>query len=164
MSTRKKSILNGKRILAVDSEPNVLTMLEEILKVCPDCRLDRVTTYIDAVEKMVSWTYDLAILDIMAPQAFDLLDLAAYRNFPVLVLTTKTLTAPLEQPIQLVPQTCFPKERIKEIVPFLESMLQYRDLPRWKRFYMKLVDFFSGHFESDWEKKTGTKWREWGKL
>ncbi|MEW6376451.1 MAG: response regulator [Thermodesulfobacteriota bacterium] len=164
MSTRKESVLNGKRILAVDSELNVLTMLDEILRVCPDCRLDGVTWYLEVVEKMVSWTYDLVILDIMAPRGFDLLDLAGCRNFPVLILTTKTLTPALERSRQVVARTCFPKESIKEIVPFLENMLQYRDLPRWKRFYMKLVGFFSGQFESDWEKKTGTKWKEWGKL
>jgi hypothetical protein len=28
----------------------------------------------------------------------------------------------------------------------------------------KLKSFFDAKFESDWEKKTGMNWREWGKL
>jgi hypothetical protein len=38
----KESILKGKRILAVDDEPDVLTILEEeIWGACPDCRFDK---------------------------------------------------------------------------------------------------------------------------
>ena len=43
------SILNGKRILAVDDEPDVLEVLqEEILEACPDCKFDKATTYEEA--------------------------------------------------------------------------------------------------------------------
>jgi hypothetical protein len=33
-----------------------------------------------------------------------------------------------------------------------------------KRLLEKLCGFLNGRFESDWEKKTGTEWKEWGKL
>jgi hypothetical protein len=50
-----------------------------------------------------------------------------------------------------------------EIVPFLEDILKYDYLPGWKRLFEKLKGFFDSKFESDWEKKTGLNWREWGK-
>jgi len=34
---------------------------------------------------------------------------------------------------------------------------------QWKYLFRKLEEFFSGSFESDWEKKTGLDWQEWGR-
>ena len=67
----KESILKGKRILAVDDEPDVLAILkEEILGACPDCRFEKATQYEQAVQEIRSSAYDLVILDIMAPVSF----------------------------------------------------------------------------------------------
>jgi hypothetical protein len=80
----KESILKGKRILAVDDEPDVLTVLEEkILEVCPNCRFDKTTSYATAIDRLKSKTYDVVILDIMGVRGFDLLRLAVNRNFKV---------------------------------------------------------------------------------
>ncbi len=38
----KSSILDGKKILAVDDEPDVLAVLEEeIMMACPNCKVDK---------------------------------------------------------------------------------------------------------------------------
>jgi hypothetical protein len=80
----KGSILDGKRILAVEDEPDVLTILEEeILQACPNCKIDKATTYQEAVEMLGALTYDLVILDIMGVRGSDLLEKAVTRNFPV---------------------------------------------------------------------------------
>ncbi len=56
----RESILKNKIILAVDDEPNVLTVLEkEIRAACPTCTFDKATTYKEASERMASFTYDL---------------------------------------------------------------------------------------------------------
>jgi hypothetical protein len=34
---------------------------------------------------------------------------------------------------------------------------------QWKKLFQKLEAFFGDSFESDWEKKTGLEWQEWGK-
>jgi hypothetical protein len=57
-----------------------------------------------------------------------------------------------------------PKEKLGEIVPFLEDILKYEYLPGWKRLFDNLKSFFDRKFESDWDKKTGLNWQEWGKL
>ena len=61
-----ESILSGKKILAVDDEPDVLVLLEEeIMESCPNCLLDKATTYESAVKLLESKHYDVVILDIM---------------------------------------------------------------------------------------------------
>jgi len=73
----KESVLDGKRILAVDDEPDVLAVLEEeILSACRNCIFDKATTYEQANQLIRSWTYELIILDIMGVRGFDLLELA----------------------------------------------------------------------------------------
>ena len=82
------SILNGKLILAVDDESDVLAVLEEeILGAAPECKFEKATTYEEAANKLESQTYDLVILDIMGVRGFDLLDLAVRKNFRVAMLT-----------------------------------------------------------------------------
>ena len=74
----KESILNGKSILAVDDESDVLTVLEEeILGACPQCQFDKATTFEEASQRLASYTYDIVILDIMGVRGFDLLERAA---------------------------------------------------------------------------------------
>jgi hypothetical protein len=60
-------------------------------------------------------------------------------------------------------RTYLPKEKIGEIVPFLEDVLTHEYLAGWKRLFEKLKAFFDSKFESDWEKKTALNWQEWGK-
>ena len=77
----------------MDDEPDVLAVIEEeILEACPDCKLDKASSYEEAVELMISWTYDLVILDIMGVRGFDLLELAVNRKFPVAMLTAHALS------------------------------------------------------------------------
>jgi hypothetical protein len=54
-----------------------------------------------------------------------------------------------------------PKEKLGEVVPFLEVVLRYEYLHGWKWLLENLKEFFDSKFESDWEKKTGLRWREW---
>ena len=162
----KENILDGKKILAVDDEPDVLAVLrEEIVEACPSCLFDTATTYEDAVKKIETGTYDLVILDIMGVRGFDLLALAVSRNLKVAMLTAHALSPEaLKRSFEMRAMAYLPKEKLGEIVPFLEDVLQYEYLPGWKRLMQKLKGFFDQKFESDWEKKTGLQWSEWHKL
>jgi CheY-like chemotaxis protein len=158
------SILDGKRILAVDDEPDVLGVLEEeILQACPNCKIDKATTYKQATEMIISLTYDLVILDIMGVRGFDLLELAVTRNFPVAMLTAHALTPEaLKRSIELKANSYLPKEKLGEIVPFLEDVLTYEYGPAWKRLFGKLKGFFDVRFGADWENTVGSDWQKWG--
>lgn len=158
-------LLNGKRILAVDDEPDVLTTLEEeILAVAPNCKLEKATTYEEASKKLESETYDVVILDIMGVDGFKLLESAVKRNFRVAMLTAHALNyEALNRSFKMRAMAYLPKEKLGEIVPFLGDILKYEYLPGWKSLMQKLKRFFDSKFESDWEKKTDLPWEEWGK-
>jgi CheY-like chemotaxis protein len=161
----KESVLDGKKILAVDDEPDVLTVLEEeIIEACPKCTFDKATTYESAVKKLESSNYDVVILDIMGVRGFDLLELAVKKGMKVAMLTAHALSAEaLKRSHEMGARAYLPKEKLGEIAPFLEDVLNYEFESGWKRLFEKLHGFFTEKFESDWEKKTGLNWNEWGK-
>ncbi len=159
------SMLNGKSILAVDDEPDVLTTLEEEIKgAAPNCKFEKATTYDEAAKKLESKNFDVVILDIMGVRGFDLLDLAVKKNLKVAMLTAHALNPEaLRRSFEMKARAYLPKEKLGEVVPFLEDVLKYEYLPGWKRLLEKLKGFFDTKFESDWEKKTGLPWQEWHK-
>jgi CheY-like chemotaxis protein len=162
---RAESILNGKKILAVDDEPDVLKILEEeILHACPGCKLDKATAYETAVKMLEATNYDVVILDIMGVRGFDLLDLAVKKKIRVAMMTAHALSPEaLKKSVELGAWAYLPKEKVGEIVSFLEDVLAYDYVPGWKRLYERLKGYFDSKFESDWEKKTGLDWKEWTK-
>jgi len=152
-----ESVLEGKRILAVDDETDVLNLLEEdILGTCPTCQLEKATSYETAVSKLQSQMYDLVILDIMGVRGFDLLDLAVKRNFKVVMLTAHALIPEaLKQSFERKACAYLPKEKLGDIVPFLEDVLRYDYLPGWKKLLEKLKGYFDAKFPLEWDKKIG---------
>jgi DNA-binding NtrC family response regulator len=160
-----ESILNGKRLLAVDDEPDVLESLEElVLADAPDCRIDTAGNYEDAAALLERHAYDLVVLDIMGVRGFELLEAAVRRGFKVAMLTAHALTPEaLKRSYDMKAYAFLPKEKLADIVPFLEDVLTYDYATGWKRLLQKLHGFFSERFVSDWEKKTGLDWKEWSK-
>jgi CheY-like chemotaxis protein len=157
-----QAMVSGKRILAVDDEPDVLTLLEEeIQSACSDCQFDKARTYEEAVARMISLTYDVVILDIMGVRGFDLLELAVSRKFPVAMLTAHALTPEaLKRSFEMGARAYLPKEKLGEIVPFLEDMLKYEYLPGWKRLLEKLEEFFNERWGQYWKKTEEKFWKE----
>jgi DNA-binding NtrC family response regulator len=160
-----ESILNDKRVLAVDDEPDVLDSLEElVLADAPRCRIEKAGNYEDAVQLLEANVYDIVVLDIMGVRGFDLLETAVTRNFRVAMLTAHALTPEaLKRSYDMKAYAFLPKEKLADIVPFLEDVLTYDYATGWKRLLHKLRGFFGERFVSDWEKKTGMEWKEWSK-
>lgn len=157
----RDSILNGKKILAVDDEPDLLTILEEeILESSPNCQLKKATTYEKALEMMCSQDFDVVILDIMGVRGFDLLKLAVSRNFPVTMLTAHALSPEaLKQSIEMGARAYLPKEKAGEIVPFLEDVFLHEYLIGWKRLLNQLDDFFKARWGKYWQKPEEKFWK-----
>ena len=160
-----ENILNGKRILAVDDEPDVLAILEEeILEAAPKCKFEKAITYKEAAKKLESQTYDLVILDIMGVDGFKLLESAVERNFRVTMFTAHVLNVEaLDRSFKMRAMAYLPKENLGQVVPFLEDVFKYEYLPGWKHLMEKLKGFFDTKFGTDWEKKTVLPWQEWVK-
>ena len=158
----KESILNGKRILAVDDELDILNVLEEeIIEACPECKFDKATTYENAVAMLKSNHYDVVILDIMGVRGFDLLEQAVNRNLRVAMLTAHALTPDaLKRSFEMKARAYLPKEKLGEIVPFLEDVLKYEFLPGWKRLLKRLEGLFNDRWGDYWQKSEAKFWKE----
>jgi DNA-binding response OmpR family regulator len=151
------SVLDGKRILAVDDEPDVLAVLEqEIRESCPSCKIEKATTYEQGAELINGNTYDIVILDIMGVRGFDLLELAVKKNLKVGMLTAHALSPEaLKKSHDLGARAYLPKDKLGEITPFLEDILTQEYKTGWKRLLEKLENYFEDEFEPDWKRKAG---------
>ena len=156
----KESILTGKRILAVDDEPDVLTVMEEeILEACPGCMFDKAATYEEAAARMGSWTYDLVILGTMGLRGLDLLELALSRNFVVSILTPQALAEEaLKGSMGMRVRAYVPKERLGEIVSLLENIMRQEYFPQWKVLFGRLEGFFNVQWEANWLRPEAKFW------
>lgn len=154
-----ESILANKRILAVDDEPDVLDALEEQLEDHRGLIFDKATDYESGYHLLRSWTYDLVILDIMGVRGFDLLNAAVALGFPTVMLTAHALSVQaLRKSIELGAKAYIPKEKMADILPFLEDVLTLEHRPGWRRLFERLGGFFSAKFGPEWQKGEEEFW------
>jgi DNA-binding NtrC family response regulator len=150
-----ESILNNKTLLIVDDEPDILTILEEeILESCPDSKIDKSTNYENAAELLKSKEYDLVVLDIMGVRGFDLLEIAVAEKCKVAMLTAHALNPKtLKKSHDMGAMAYLPKDKLGEIVPFLEDVLKYEYKAGWQHLMDKLENYFDKTFGSYWKTK-----------
>jgi CheY-like chemotaxis protein len=151
-----ESILNHRKILVVDDEPDILEVIkEEIAYSCPDTKVDTAGNYERAAELLKSKEYDLVILDIMGVRGFDLLPIAVARKFRVVVLTAHDLNPEaLGKTHDLGGMAYLPKDQLGNLVPFFEDVLKHDYESGWKLLMRKLGAYFTGTFQStDWRDK-----------
>ncbi len=87
----ENTLLNGKKILVVDDEPDVLEIIKDLL---PMCRVVCASTAQEARELLATQDFDMAVLDIMGVDGYGLLGIACYRKIPAVMLTAHALTPP----------------------------------------------------------------------
>lgn len=152
-------VLNGKRILAVDDEPDVLDTLADLLEDYEGLVLDRATDYETGYHLLRSWTYDAVILDIMGVRGFDLLSASVHRGFPTIMLTAHAFSAEaLKQSIELGARAYLPKEKMAEIPEFLEAVITLGHRGSLKALFQRLGGFFTRKFGARWMEDEARFW------
>jgi len=147
----KKSALQDKVILVVDDEPDVLETVEEELDMC---LIHKAADYDTALQYLLSYTYDIVILDIMGVNGFELLKTAVSREFPTVMLTAHALSPDsLKKSIKLGAVSFLPKEKMSELTSFLEDVVLGEGKPVWEKLFDKLGGYFSKRFGPDWKEK-----------
>lgn len=151
MAMSEKSALKDKVVLVVDDEPDVLETVEEELDMC---LVHKATDYDTAIQYLLSYTYDIVILDIMGVNGFELLKTAVSRGFPAVMLTAHALSPEsLKKSIKLGAVSFLPKEKISELPTFLEDVVLGEGKPVWEKLFDKLGSYFSKRFGPDWKER-----------
>jgi CheY-like chemotaxis protein len=154
------SPLNGKEILAVDDEDDVLQVLEESLSGY-GAKLDSATSFEEARQKMNSLTYDLVVLDIMGVRGFDLLQLAVAKNLPVIMLTAHAATPnAIKKSIELGARAYLLKDELADVPTFLEDVLQLSYQAVWKKSLETTDGAFGTKFGPEWRISEKEFWQK----
>ncbi len=145
------NLLKDKLILVVDDEPDILETLEEELDMC---LVHKAGDYDTATQYLLSYTYDIVILDIMGVNGFELLKTSVTRKFPTVMLTAHAFSpASLKKSIKLGAVTFLPKEKMSGIRSYLEDVVLGGGKPIWQKLFDELGDFFYKRFGPDWKEK-----------
>ena len=160
---KQTSYLEGKHVLAVDDEPDILESIEEILE---DCRVDTALNYATASQKLKSNTYDLVILDIMGVNGLKLLEEAVDRNFPTVMLTAHAINPEtLVTSIRKGAISYLPKETLPDLHELLSDIFKAHEEgePPWKLLFHRLGGFFDERFGPGWKEKEKSFWSEFSR-
>jgi DNA-binding response OmpR family regulator len=145
--------LKGKKILVVDDERDVLESLIELLDMC---RIDTASSFEEGKEKLETERYDIAILDIMGVDGFELLKVANKFGTPALMLTAHGLSEEnLKKSAKEGASYYAPKEKMHDIHLFVADVLEALEKKKspWDKFFERLSGFYDKRFH-------GTNWRE----
>jgi DNA-binding NtrC family response regulator len=146
-----ESPLKDKVVLVVDDEPDVLETVTEQLDMC---LVHKAGDYDTALQYLLSYTYDIVILDIMGVRGFELLKNAVSRGFPTVMLTAHALSPEsLKKSIKLGAVSFLPKEKMTELTSFLEDVVFERGKPVWQKLFDRLGNYFNRRFGPDWKEK-----------
>jgi len=144
-------ILQDKIVLVVDDEVDVTDTVEEVLDMC---LIRKANDYDTARQLLLSFTFDIVILDIMGVNGFELLKLSVKRGFPSIMLTAYALTPEaLEKSIKLGAVSFLPKEKMSELDDFIADVVLKGGQPVWEKLFDKLGGFFNKHFGPDWKQQ-----------
>jgi CheY-like chemotaxis protein len=145
------SLLQDKLVLVVDDEKDVLDSVGDMLEMC---MVHKVGDYETALQHLLSYTYDIVVLDIMGVNGFELLKVAVKRGFPAVMLTAHALTPEsLKKSIRLGAVSFLPKERMGDLVEHLEDVVLEGGKPAWQKLFDKLGELFNKRFGPDWKEK-----------
>lgn len=148
-------LLKGKKILIVDDEPDVLSVLEDLLEMCD---LTKASSFGEAKEFLESQTFDVAVLDIMGVDGYGLLEIATRKNIPALMLTAHAFTPDnLVRSIKDGAASYIPKEELLKIATHIRDILKAKEEGKnsWEQWQKR---FPSSYFESRW----GAAWKTAG--
>lgn len=155
-----QSILENKKVLVVDDEPDILETLEELLYMCS---VDTAATFKKAIECLKNNTYDVAVLDIMGVKGYDLLTVTNRLDIPSVMLTAHALTPDnLKQSIEQGADAYVPKDLLADIPMYVEDVLTARKEGKQSHvtWFSRLKPMFDKLFGEGWRKTDREFWDE----
>ncbi|UCB48481.1 MAG: response regulator [Deltaproteobacteria bacterium] len=155
-----RSLLEGKRVLIVDDEPDVLATLEELL---PMCNVVKAASFEEAKELLRTEYFDVAILDIMGVDGYKLLEIGNERKVITVMLTAHALS--VEDTVKSYKEgaaSYVPKEEMSHIATYLNDILEAKEKGKsfWWRWLERFGAFYDKKFGLDWKERDKDFWEE----
>ncbi len=144
--SEKNSWLEGKKILAVDDEEDVLEVIIEELEIA---EVDVAKNFETATDKINQNHYDLVILDIMGVNGLALLENAVEKKMPAVMLTAHALNYEiLIKSIRKGSIGFLPKEKLAELARLLNNLMatHVKGESTWQALFDEMGDFFNQSF------------------
>ena len=152
------SLLEGKKILVVDDEPDILETLKELL---PMCHVKGAGSFKEAKELLETQHFDMAILDIMGVNGYRLLKVAKSRDVIAVMFTAHALSPEnVFKSYKEGAASYIPKEEMGNITTFLNDVLEAKEKGKhtWWRWLERFASFFTERFGPDWRDKYKDFW------
>jgi DNA-binding response OmpR family regulator len=146
-----ESVLKGKRILAVDDEPDVLELIKEQLD---DSEVVTAGDFVRAKMLIETETFDLIILDIMGVNGFELLKASSARKLPVAMLTARATTVEnVNRSLRLGAVSFLPKEELANLRELVAEILEGLEQGKshWEKLFQRLGPLFKEKFGIIWD-------------
>ena len=147
-----QNLLEGKNVLIVDDEEDILETLEDLLPMCNTVRADNYQTAEVLLEDM---PLDIAILDIMGVSGYRLLEICVKKEIVAVMLTAHAVTQQdVRKSFNQGAAYYIPKEEMANIETFLTDVLEAKRSGRstWSNWYRRLSSFSERAFGKDWQK------------
>lgn len=150
----RKTPLEGKKILIVDDEPDVLETLEELLDIC---EVETASSFEEGKRLMETQEYDIAVLDIMGVNGYELLRISNERKTTAVMLTAHAFSVEdTERSYTGGAAFYVPKEKMDHVVTYLNDVLEAKE--RGKHSWWRWFERFGSYYE----KKFGASWKTQG--
>jgi len=153
-----KGLLDDKRILIVDDEPDILDTLEELL---PMCHVVKSTNFDDAKRLLETQEFDMAILDIMGVDGYQLLQIARERGVIAVMLTAHALSVEdTAKSFKEGAASYIPKEEMVNIITYLNDILEAKEKKKhfWWRWRERFNPYYNKRFGPDWKDRDQEFW------
>ena len=159
MTTDK--IIEGKHVLVVDDEKDILETLVDFLDIC---KIDAASSFEEAKKLIEENDYDIVVLDIMGVNGYGLLKIANSRKIPALMFTAHALTSDdLKRSADEGAAYYAPKNEIENIRYFVADVLEAveKDKSPWQKMFDRLGSFYDKRFHGpNWREKENEYWEK----
>jgi DNA-binding response OmpR family regulator len=147
-----KDILNGKKILVVDDE---LDMLDTVREQLEDCDVTTANSFEDGKAYLEKDHFDLAILDIMGVWGFDLLRIANENKVPSIMLTAYVNNMEnIKKAVDRGAVSFLPKDDINKMEELIAEI--FGELDKGRTHWPKLKERWGDRFKRQW----GEAWQK----
>ena len=157
---KSENLIEGKKTLIVDDEPDVLDTLAELL---PMCEVTKATSFKEAKELLETQDFDLAILDIMGVEGYKLLEIAIDRDTTAVMLTAYAVSpGNVVKSFKKGAASFIPKEEMTNITTYLNDILEAKEKGKnfWWRWLDRLDNYMVNRFGQNWQKDEKEFWEK----